>query len=247
MTCPTIRPVLEMYVDGELDAARGAELQRHLETCVDCARAQQQLLALRQAVRAEAPRFSAPASLRSSVKAAVRQAARSRSPGAPWIRQWVPWAISAAAILFAFFYSSPSGAAVDETQEIVASHTRSLLLPEHLTDVVSSDRHTVKPWFAGKIEYAPPVKSLEDNGFTLVGGRLDFVNRHKVAVLVYERRRHTINVFVWPDDDGPVLAAEPRTQHGFHLVPFRHGGMTGWAISDLEQSELEDFVRLFDS
>jgi anti-sigma factor RsiW len=236
-----------MYVDGELDTARAAELQRHLETCEDCFRARQRLLAVRQALRAEVPRYSAPASLASRVSAALRRAARSTPASMPRMWEWVPLAISAAAVLFVFFYNVRPASSFDETQEIVASHTRSLLLPEHLMDVVSTDRHTVKPWFAGKIEYAPPVRSLDDKGFKLVGGRLDFVNRHKVAVLVYERRKHTINFFVWPDDEGPVVAKESRTQHGFNLVPYHHSGMTGWAISDLEQSELEDFVRLFES
>jgi anti-sigma factor RsiW len=242
-----MRPLLELYVDGELDAAAGLEVERHLEACPECARERQQLLLLRQALRADVPRFAAPARLRSNVRNAVRRAAHPRFAVPPVV--W-PWLTAASLILgvggvFVGWYglrSAPSPA--DQlAQQVVANHARSLQ-PGHLLDKVSEDRHVVKPWFADKVPYPPPVFDLEKQGFKLAGGRLDYLNQRAVAALVYERRLHKINLFVWPDD-GAAPAAGSREVHGFHLVPFRHRGMTGWAVSDLETSELQEFIRFF--
>jgi anti-sigma factor RsiW len=129
-------------------------------------------------------------------------------------------------------------------QEVIADHVRSLLHPRHLTDVASSNRHEVKPWFEGKTDYPPPVFDLDQEGFKLAGGRLDYLDHRPVAALVYERRLHKINLFVWPDDGSAPPVAD-RELRGYHLIAFRHGGMTGWAVSDLDPTELRDFVRRF--
>jgi anti-sigma factor RsiW len=112
----------------------------------------------------------------------------------------------------------------------------------HLTDVPSTDQHTVKPWFSGKLDYSPPVRDLAARGFTLTGGRLDYLNGRTVAALVYQRRQHTINLFVWPveaRDRNPAVSS----RQGFHLVTWRKGGMEYWAISDLNEAELLEFAR----
>jgi anti-sigma factor RsiW len=244
-----MRPLLELYVDGELDAAAGLELECHLEDCPDCARTRQQLLTLRQTLRAEAPRFPAPSRLRDNIQVALRRSARPRFvvPPAVW-----PW-LTAASLLLAVaglavgWYGmrmAPSGQ--DRlAQQVVAAHVRSLQ-PGHVpTDVASSNEHKVKPWFEGKTDYPPPVFDLEKDGFKLLGGRLDYFDNRAVAALVYQRNDHIINLFVWPDD-GRTPPVGPQNQRGFHLVPLRHGGMTGWAISDTQLSTLQEFVRRFE-
>jgi anti-sigma factor RsiW len=247
VTCPTIRPLLELYVDGELDTARGRELESHLEGCADCSRVRQQLLSLRQALRSEVPRFPAPAGLREHIRNEVRRASRPRYVVPPQVWPWLTAAsllLAAGGVVFGVRGGRSSG---DDSlaQQVVSAHIRSVQTDtKHLTDVASTDRHEVKPWFVGRIDYPAPAKDLQDEGYTLVGGRLDYVNQRPVSALVYQRRKHIINVFVWPDD-GAAPAAQPRNQRGYHVVPFKHAGMTGWVVSDLEGSELEEFTRLY--
>jgi anti-sigma factor RsiW len=255
-----MRPLLELYVDGELDAVAGLELERHLQDCADCARARQQLLTLRQTLRAEVPRFPAPARLRDNIQIALRRSARPRFAVPPTV--W-PW-LAAASLLLAVVgisvgwygmwamrsadnrLAQQDARAAEErlAQQVVFAHVRSLQ-PGHVpTDVASSNHHKVKPWFEGKTDYPPPVFDLEKEGFKLLGGRLDYFDNRAVAALVYQRGDHIINLFVWPDD-GRTPAVGPQNQRGFHLVPLRHGGMTGWVISDTQLSTLQEFVRLF--
>jgi anti-sigma factor RsiW len=250
VSCPTIRPLLEMYVDGELDPAAGLELERHLEECHECSQVRGQLLASRQVLRAEAPRFPAPARLRDNIQSSLRRSTRPRFT----MPQWAWPSLTAASLLVAVggvalglhgIRTVPT--AEDQVaQEIVGAHVRSLLADGvHLTDVASANRHTVKPWFAGKIDYPPPVIDLGKEGFDLTGGRLDYINGREVAVLIYKRRLHTINLFVWPDRTDGDREPQGRTSQGYHLVEWRKGGMTYWAVSDLEAGDLLEFARLF--
>ena len=145
-----------------------------------------------------------------------------------------------------------NGATPGLRQEVVSGHVRSLLAAGHLTDVPSSDRHTVKPWFAGRLDFAPPTPDLADAGFPLAGGRLDYLGGRAVAALVYRRRDHVINVFVWPDAAAGTPAAPRRTdagtaaRDGGHAVlHWAQSGLAFWTVSDLNAAELADFARLF--
>jgi anti-sigma factor RsiW len=238
-----------MYVDGELDPDRRLELEQHLDSCVDCAQARQRLLALRQALREQAPRFPAPGRLRDKVQSAVRRSLRPRFAVPPAVWPWLTaasWLLAVAGVLVGWYGIRAAPSADDRlAQQVVFAHVRSLQ-PGHVpTDVSSSNQHKVKPWFEGKTDYPPPVFDLEKDGFKLLGGRLDYFDNRAVAALVYQHGDHIINLFVWPDD-GRAPALRPQTLRGFHLVPLRHEGMTGWAISDTQLSTLQDLVRLFE-
>jgi len=249
MSCQEIRPLLHAFLDGELDPARSLDVQHHLEACPGCARQHEAHGSLRAALRDEALYFKSPEGFESRIRAALG------SKGAPgvfrWIRlTWLP--AGAAAVLLAVSViaiwraGSPApGLFADETvgREVVASHVRSLMA-SHLTDVPSSDQHTVKPWFNGRLDYSPPVKDLAGEGFPLVGGRLDYLAGRPVAALVYQRRLHVINLMVWPAPGEPDRFATVAPHQGYHLFHWTQGGMSYWAVSDLNENEMKEFVRL---
>jgi anti-sigma factor RsiW len=169
-------------------------------------------------------------------------------------RGWNPIAIAASLLLTiaasTALTSSYLGAASAEdhvVSEVVSSHVRSLMA-EHLTDVAASDRHTVKPWFTGKVDAAPPAVDLAAAGFPLVGGRLDYVDERPCAALVYRHDKHIINVLVWPAKDGTLKRPDFYERQGFNLAHFEEGTMDFWAISDIDKTELKDFAdRLIQS
>jgi anti-sigma factor RsiW len=156
--------------------------------------------------------------------------------------------MAAAALVVLLLVPYFTGPSSDEllTQEVVASHIRSLMA-NHLADVPSTDEHTVKPWFNGKVDFSPPVSDLAKDGFPLVGGRLDYLNSRPVAALVYQRDKHVINVFVWPSDKSAPSGAPINTQQGYHVIRWASAGVNFWVVSDLEASQLTKFADLLKS
>ncbi|MFO1210891.1 MAG: zf-HC2 domain-containing protein [Amaricoccus sp.] len=245
--CPEWRLRLNGFVDGELDAAHALQIERHVAGCDGCAAEVRSLRSLRTAVGADGVRWRAPQALRARVQAAIAaETLAAPAPGRDWqarlraalgfLGRWsfLPSAAAVAAALFLVL--SPHGGANLEG-ELVASHVRSLLA-DHLTDVASSDHHTVKPWFAGKVDFSPPVVDLADRGFPLIGGRVDYVGGRVVAVLIYRRNGHLINLFVWPETSPSHAAVE---REGYSMLNWWQAGLTFWAVSDLNPVELAEF------
>lgn len=251
MNCNDCLPLLDAYTDGELDLVRHMEIEDHLRTCPACARRVAGAQALKGRVRAVLPRFKAPDALRGAVRASLQKAASAaaepRVIAFPASRS--PWraaglAASVAAALLAGFawgdYRGRSGALMHEA---FAEHARSLQA-SHLMDVASTDRHTVKPWFAGKLEFSPPVVDLADIGFPLAGGRLDAISGRTAAALVFHRHLHAINVFIWPEAGSPPVSGSA-AENGFNAVGWTQGGLRFVAVSEIPGAELASFVAEF--
>ena len=248
MTCDEATSLLDAWYDGELDPPRSAALERHLEECPRCAALREARSALSEVLVESATRYSAPASLRKKIEAEVRPPPAIVRP--PRMMPWRGLAIAASMALFVVigwnaWHAQTHDAAPELAQEVVADHIRSLMV-NHLSDVASEDRHTVKPWFMGKLDYSPPVTDLASDGFTLVGGRLDYASGHPVAALVYRRGAHVINVFVWPTRAEEDAQPQPRwlNDHGYHLANWTAAGMTYWAVSDVDPGELTRLADL---
>jgi mycothiol system anti-sigma-R factor len=248
VSCELTQTVLHGYLDGEVDAARAADFERHLISCPDCVAALEANEQLRSSIRRAGLYERAPQSLRQKVQTELGAPARVslmpvRNP-APW-----RWLAMAATFLLAVFLGwrvlpllRGNRGETTLASAIVDAHLRSLQ-PGHLEDVHSTDQHTVKPWFDGKLNFAPPVHDFVNQGFPLQGGRLDVVHGRTVAVLVYARRKHFINVFVWPTtepDSEPISGA----QLGYHWVDWRKGGMEMCAVSDVAAEDLIDLQHL---
>jgi anti-sigma factor RsiW len=199
-------------------------------------------------MKTQAGRHTAPAALRERIVTSIRQA-DAASPRASnpqgwraWLNMGAAFAMGVIASVTVVFFITSANAQQRLAQEVVASHVRSLMAA-HLADVASSDQHTVKPWFAGKLDFSPPVHNLAAEGFPLVGGRLDYLGGHEVAALVYQHRQHRINVFVWPrDDHAPAPPASFVTQ-GFNVTGWRSAAMQYWLVSDLNAEELRQFAQ----
>lgn len=242
MICKETETFMDGYLDGELDLVRSIELERHLRDCPLCAQFHKDRITLHASMRAGSLRYQAPEALRKSVHAALAAADRKvRKPERKWFHvQWPAIAATAAAvILVVALWMRPADRLLE--REVVASHVRSLMAG-HLTDVASSDRHTVKPWFAGKVDFSPPVKDFAEEGFRLVGGRLDYLDDHAVAALVYQRREHIINVFVWPVASGD-RAARASVSQGYNVIELVRSGTAYWLVGDLNRTELEQFAE----
>jgi len=241
MTCVDAAHLLDAYVDEELDAPEAAAFRAHANGCRGCGGAVEARLALRRAVR-RVPYYSAPDRLRETVAARTHSSGRTR---------WVAVAAAAALVL-----AAGTAAAIRSVQlrdatsaiedRVVADHIRALQT-SRVVDIRSSDQHTVKPWFLGKIDYAPPVEDLSSAGFPLAGGRLATVDRRTVAVLVYQRRLNPITVFVWPESDTRTREGDVRAVRGFNVRHWTANGMSYWAVTDANGADLQDLARLLGS
>jgi anti-sigma factor (TIGR02949 family) len=251
MECDEARPRLDAYLDGEVGAADRALLREHIGGCAECGPEAAALQRLRNEIRRTAPDYRAPAALRSQLRRALDREARETGGmrmAAP--RRLAPgWLAYAASILLAVALGSGgtfllTGERQQNTiaNDVIDSHLRSLL-GTHLTDVVSSDKHTVKPWFAGRTDLSPPGVDLAGQGFPLVGGRLDLIGGRPVPALVYRAGKHIINVFVLPARPGDF--AETLTRRGYTLHHWTEGDLGYWAVSDASPEEFGKFERLF--
>jgi mycothiol system anti-sigma-R factor len=246
MQCEEARPRLDAYIDGEMAEAERTELRDHLAGCADCGPEAAALQRLRGEIRQTVPIYRAPEALRSRIRFALRREAAASAPAAFRAPGWLAYAAS---ILLAVAVGSGGTLlALGERQqegvaaEVIDSHLRSLL-GTHLTDVASSDQHTVKPWFAGRSDVSPPAVDLAAEGFPLVGGRLDVIGGKPVPALVYKRREHVISVFVLPA--GRVDLGETLTRRGYSLRHWDEGDLGFWAVTDAAPTELTEFEHLF--
>jgi anti-sigma factor RsiW len=250
MNCRECLDYIDAYIDNELDVTATIAVQQHLRDCHQC----QQLLEARKAVGALLANpqisFEAPDSLLGRIQTALPVTRSEVKPRTgrrlviPWLS--VPLALAATiAVLLGLVFLNQGGMSRGNAlaQEVISSHVRSLL-GAHLLDVPSTDQHTVKPWFDGKLKFSPPVHDLAEHGFRLTGGRLDYLHGREVAALVYQRRLHVINLFIWPSESGRNMAAESFTKDGYNVSHWDHDGFVFWAVSDVNPEDLSAFADL---
>jgi anti-sigma factor RsiW len=251
LNCNDAQTLIHGYVDGELDLVKSLEIEQHLQECPACAQALAGLHTLRAAVKKGSLYYHATPGLVQRVQSSLRTTNQAGRAPRVHLRRLLAVAASVALVAaggWALVRVLPARSAETFlTQELVASHVRSQMLPSHRFDVASTDPHTVKPWFEGKLDFSPPVKDLADQGFPLVGGRLDYVHHRPVAALVYQRRKHSINLFIWPSVPGSETMSRMVTRQGYHLFQWTQSGMTFWTVSDLNERELQDFANLIKS
>ena len=247
--CEDRRLQLHALIDGELDAVNAVAIEAHVATCAGCAEELRRLAAIRDGVRASGVRYGAPQALRRRIEAQL--ATHTTRPGHALPargRRGIGWlaggAGAAIAACLTLMVAVPQLATTRLEDQLVASHVRSLLAG-HLTDVATSDQHVVKPWFNGRIDFAPPVMELADQGFPLAGGRLDYVDGRVVPAIVYHRRLHTINLFVRPAGRFSSLTGVVAHRDGYSLVRWTQGGLEFWAVSDIGADDLQLFHRAF--
>ena len=249
MVCREVMDRLSPFLDDELDPVASRVVSSHLAACPTCAAAFERQRAFSENLRRDLEYHRAPDLLRARVvrdvrAAAGREGARSRPATQPW--RWLSAAAAVIAVVGGTWMVAimPRDRGDDATaREAVSGHIRSLMA-NHLTDVASTDQHTVKPWFSGKLDFSPPVTDFAGADYPLVGGRLDYLQGHSVAALVYMRRKHIINVFVWPIASAREELAPAVTQRGFHVIHGTHAGMAYWVVSDLNAEELATFSRM---
>jgi anti-sigma factor RsiW len=248
MDCKQARELLPAHVDKELAVTEGAVLAHHLDGCAECQRQLTEQTALVSIVKGQANYFLAPGGLAGRITAALPHKA-SAPRRAAMLRGWAWWkagvGIAFAALIASniVLYRALPNADEQLAHAAIASHVRALM-GSRPTDVVSADQHTVKPWFNGKLDFSPPVTDLAAQGFPLTGGRLDYLDNRPVAALVYQHRRHIIDLYVWPAANDGDSSVRTLSHQGYNLMHWRRSGMTFWAVSDLAGQELGQFARL---
>jgi len=271
MICEEAIKLMDGYLDGELDPMTSQKIEEHLRECRKCEQAYEAHTALAHAISRGAPYYKAPTELRQRIQVSLRETIGAttsrgaagegplpvRRPEAvqravffdmPW--NWL--ALAAAIVLAAIIGSSllprlrPPASDQFLATQLIASHVRSLMA-DHLTDVASSDQHTVKPWLDTKLDFAPPVVDLASEGFPLIGGRLDYLDNRPVAALVYQRRKHFINLFVWPAASDAAKAPQTITRQGYQLLHWADPDFNYWAVSDVNANDLQTFKQQFET
>jgi anti-sigma factor RsiW len=242
MTCSELETRLHAYLDAELPEAAAREVAAHVAQCPHCGPWYEEQRTLRAALRERLPALRAPDTLRAGIQRGLRAA---QGAARPRIAVGWQWAAAAAVLVGAVggtWSLARRGVAADSiAAEVLASHVRSLM-PGHLTDVLSTDQHTVKPWFNGRLDFSPPVEDFAASGYPLLGGRVDYAAGRPVAVLVYGRRQHVINVMLWPAGTGSSAGPAMRTTQGYHLLHWTGRSFTFWVVSDLGMGELGQFA-----
>jgi anti-sigma factor RsiW len=237
---------LTAYLDGELDLVTSMDVESHFEECPHCRKDFKDQQTLRKSFRTNLPYFNAPSKLRKNVLSSVRQEIKTAEKPDSVSWRWLGLAASFAIVGIIAFSIAPllyrQSSDQRLTEDIVSGHVRSLMLPEHTIDVLSTDEHTVKPWFNGKLDFAPPVKNLTDDGFPLFGGRIEHMDNRTVAALVYRRQQHYINLYIWPSTDKKNQIES--TRQGYNVIHWACDGMTFWAVSDVNVNDLQNFARL---
>jgi anti-sigma factor RsiW len=249
LNCELAQTTVHGYFDGELDAVRSAEFERHLESCAECQAELKEIESLREQFRESKLFNQASPQLRERIRKQIQEESKGGHAKAFITRRLfiipalsaVAAAAAAIAIVFLLFQSHDPSARV--TAELIDAHVRSLQ-PGHLTDVLSTDQHTVKPWFDGKLDFIPPVSDFSLQGFPLVGGRLDFLDGHDVAALVYSRRKHFINLFVWPYHEAQMNLAGSGSRYGYNWLRWQSGEMQFCLISDTSPADLHQLKDL---
>jgi anti-sigma factor RsiW len=244
LSCELVQTTVHGYFDGELDAVRAADFERHLAACPECQASLERMASLRTRLQQSDLYEHASPHFREKLH---RQLDIPRVPGRRTFslpRFWIPaFALLALATGFAFFLGSSRAQSAQVTAELIDAHVRSLQ-PGHLTDVQSTDQHTVKPWFDGKLDFIPPVSDYSQQGFPLLGGRLDIVDGHNVAGLVYGRRKHFINLFVWPARGTERYSDNSGTRQGYHWTMWQSGDMHFCLVSDASPADLQQLRNL---
>jgi anti-sigma factor RsiW len=245
MNCAETKRLVDAYVDNELDLRSALEVEEHLAGCPGCEAEEKSLRELQTLARTGLTRYSPSpgfeARLREAVHASPAEAPQAAQIIRPKRWNWTalaPLAAAAAVLVVAYPRAPPEIA-----DSVITAHVRSLLA-NHLTDVASSDQHTVKPWFQGKLDYSVSVTDWAAEGFPLVGGRLDYVENTQAASLVYKRAQHVVNLFVWPGKRAPDEPLQRLARRGYNAFYWTKDGMHYWAVSDLNEAELQQFVEL---
>jgi anti-sigma factor RsiW len=253
MNCQECRDFIDPFVDSELDAGDAIRVQQHIRSCADCHNQLRSREALRALLSNPRIKFEIPEALPGKVSSRIRLLSGPakervvRKYSTRWV--YVPLALAASILLlFSLLLLNKNDRfeplnAHSLVDEVVASHVRSMLA-SHLLDVPSTDQHTVKPWFDGKLKFAPPVQDFADHGFRLIGGRLDYLDGQEVAALVYQRNKHIINVFLWPAKPGANESPRSFSRYGYNAIQWARDGFNWWAVSDVSAADLESFADL---
>jgi anti-sigma factor RsiW len=242
MDCDEVRRILDAYVDGELDLTRQLDVETHLPSCVTCKDAAEDIANFCSLVRMNAPFYKGPPELKAKIRAALRKESK---PRFRWFSQFsLPLSYAAAALVLSFglawtWRTFSAGNDQELIAQAIVNHARSLIAV-HRVDVASSDQHTVKPWFTGKLDYSPPVVDLAQAGYTLIGGRIDMLDQRPVAAIVYQHGNHFINLFVWPVSDRKI-DLNVRSERGYHFCGWNKAGLNYLCISEGSAIALEEF------